>query len=385
MTSHQSKVAFVSGCNGISGHAIVDHLVRQPESEWSKIIVSSRTPLVHFWSDPRIQFVGVDFMWPHERIVERLAPVCSLVTHVYYTAYAHSKDFKSLPKINVPLFQKFMDAIDAVFPKLQRVLAYTGGKYYGAHLGKLKAPAEESSPRYIDDGDNFYYNQEDYLVEVQQRRKQWQYNVIRPTGIIGFTPHANGMSEALSIAVYFLLCRELSSPAHFPGNEFLWEGVDDKSYAPSIADLAVFASTHDHCANQIFNHANGDVIVWKNFWPKIAQYYGLKAPIPKFDKARGHSSNLIVEFDVQEWARDKKPAWEQVVQKYGGRMDVFDWVSWDHWNWALGRSWSTLLSVNKAREYGWIRFDDTYKTWLDTWTVLENAGILPKPQPLGKK
>jgi hypothetical protein len=88
---------------------------------------------------------------------------------------------------------------------------------------------------------------------------------------------------------------------------------------------------------------------------------------------------------VQEWARDKKPAWEQVVQKYGGRMDVFDWVSWDHWNWALGRSWSTLLSVNKAREYGWIRFDDTYKTWLDTWTVLENAGILPKPQPLGEK
>jgi hypothetical protein len=77
-------------------------------------------------------------MWPHDRIVERLAPVCSLVTHVYYTAYAHSKDFKSLPKINVPLFQKFMDAIDAVFPKLQRVLAYTGGKVGIFHIQVLK-------------------------------------------------------------------------------------------------------------------------------------------------------------------------------------------------------------------------------------------------------
>lgn len=28
------KVAFVSGANGISGHAIVEHLIRQPESEW---------------------------------------------------------------------------------------------------------------------------------------------------------------------------------------------------------------------------------------------------------------------------------------------------------------------------------------------------------------
>lgn len=28
------KVAFVSGANGISGHAIVEHLIRKPESEW---------------------------------------------------------------------------------------------------------------------------------------------------------------------------------------------------------------------------------------------------------------------------------------------------------------------------------------------------------------
>jgi hypothetical protein len=29
-----SKVAFVAGANGISGGAIVDHLVKQPHSEW---------------------------------------------------------------------------------------------------------------------------------------------------------------------------------------------------------------------------------------------------------------------------------------------------------------------------------------------------------------
>lgn len=28
------KVALVTGCNGISGHAIAEHLTKQPDSEW---------------------------------------------------------------------------------------------------------------------------------------------------------------------------------------------------------------------------------------------------------------------------------------------------------------------------------------------------------------
>lgn len=28
------KVAFVTGGNGISGNALVEHLIRQPEHEW---------------------------------------------------------------------------------------------------------------------------------------------------------------------------------------------------------------------------------------------------------------------------------------------------------------------------------------------------------------
>jgi len=28
------KVAFVAGCNGVSGNAIVEFLIRQPKEEW---------------------------------------------------------------------------------------------------------------------------------------------------------------------------------------------------------------------------------------------------------------------------------------------------------------------------------------------------------------
>lgn len=34
MSPLPGKVAFVAGANGISGFAIIEHLVRQPKTEW---------------------------------------------------------------------------------------------------------------------------------------------------------------------------------------------------------------------------------------------------------------------------------------------------------------------------------------------------------------
>lgn len=48
----------------------------------------------------------------------------------------------------------------------------------------------EDMPRYEDHGLNFYYNQEDFMFNLQKQRK-WSYSIIRPNGIIGFTPHSN--------------------------------------------------------------------------------------------------------------------------------------------------------------------------------------------------
>lgn len=66
------------------------------------------------------------------------------------------------------------------------------------------------------------------------------------------------------------------------------------------------------------------------------------------------------------------------MEKYGGKHEVFDWAAWGHLNWGMGRAWSTLLSVNKARKFGWKRHDDTVEAWINTYKVLENAEILPR-------
>lgn len=73
-------------------------------------------------------------MQPVHQNIDKLKSICQNVTHVFYTSYAHSDDFKGLPERNVPLFRGFMDVIDAVCPRLQRVCIYTGGKVQGARI-----------------------------------------------------------------------------------------------------------------------------------------------------------------------------------------------------------------------------------------------------------
>lgn len=87
---------------------------------------------------------------------------------------------------------------------------------------------------------------------------------------------ANGMSEALTVAIYMLICRELGQPAQFPGNEYFWNSIDDNSYAPSLADLTIHATTNDHCKNEDFLHCNGDVFVWKYLWQDVTKYFGVE-------------------------------------------------------------------------------------------------------------
>ena len=80
---------------------------------------------------------------------------------------------------------------------------------------------------------------------------------------------------------------------------------------------------------------------------------------------------------MAEWANDKKDVWNTICDKYGGNKEAFDWGTWDFMDWAVGRAWPCLSSMTKAREFGFTRYDDTFKTWVETFKCFENAGILP--------
>ena len=59
------KVALVTGANGITGSAIAEHLCKNTtEKEWSKIIITSRSPLTLPFKDTRMEFIPLDFSKP---------------------------------------------------------------------------------------------------------------------------------------------------------------------------------------------------------------------------------------------------------------------------------------------------------------------------------
>ncbi|CAG9946906.1 unnamed protein product [Clonostachys rosea f. rosea IK726] len=378
MPLQRGKVAFVTGVNGITGNAIVEHLIREPTSEWSKIVITSRRCVSQaYWQDSRIHFVAIDFLKPVDELIEVMKPVCHDVTHAFFASYVHEADFTKLKEYNVPLFTNFLTATDAVAKdSLQRVCLHTGGKHYGAHLGPTRVPLVETMPRYEDHGENFYYDQEDFMFDLASKRN-WTWNIIRPDAIIGFTPSGNGMSMALTLAIYLLCCRETGEAPIFPGNKLFFQTADDCSYAPSIADMSVWASTHEHTSNEAFNHTNGDVFLWKYFWPQLGQYFGMDIPEQTEWAALGDNEQLANNFSMRDWAKDKKPVWERVVAKYGGSPQAFDWGTWDFVEWGLGKAWSTISSVGKARKFGWQRSDDSFEIYVQTFRAFENAGVLP--------
>lgn len=133
------------------------------------------------------------------------------------------------------------------------------------------------------------------------KRRSWSYNIIRPNAIVGYTPGSkrilipydgrtqcpntkteNGMSEAVTLALYMLVCKEIGQKARFSGNRYFWHCVDDSSYAPSLADMSVWATTEEHTKNEAFNHQNGDVFFWKNLLPKLGDYYGVEVMSHQF-------------------------------------------------------------------------------------------------------
>ena len=275
------KVALVTGANGITGGAIVNYLVTNTTpQEWSRIVVTSRRPLATKYDDPRVSFVSLDLLQDQKTLIDVFKKDASDVTHAYFSAYIHREDFQELNRANTGIFDNFLDALEASCANLANVTLQTGGKYYGCHLAPVFSPCLELQPR-GSDPENFYYHQEDILAE-RQRGKLWTWNVIRPDAIVGFTPHTKGMSIALNLALYFLLCKFENVPCQMPSNKLYFEGYDDMSYAPLIADLTLFASTQPQCVNQAFNCANGDYVSWRWFWARLAAYFGIDVCLSAF-------------------------------------------------------------------------------------------------------
>lgn len=380
LKSMPPKVAFITGANGITGSALIEHLSHNtgPE-EWSRIIATSLSPLKTTVKDERIVFVPIDFTKDPKALVEDMRSVCADVTHAYFSSYVHHDDFEALNQANKSLFENFLDALLATAPKLESCLLQTGGKHYGVHLGPVPSPCREEEPRRETAIGNFYFHQEDYLME-KQRGSRWRWNVIRPEAIIGYTVKPNGMNEALTIALYFMVCKELGVEAKMLTNQIYWEGYDDVSDFRLIADISVWASTHPHAGNEAFNITNGDYFSWKHMWPRLAAYFGASASSEQvFAKPRPEYGQTQLDSSFVDWASDKEGVWNKICDEAGcpGAKATWKAGTWAFQDWVFQRGWSATLSISKAREFGWNGHLDSFKSFKHAFDSFVKLGQIP--------
>lgn len=130
------------------------------------------------------------------------------VDYVFFYGYIHPKGksamdpsmAEALVETNVPIFEKFLQALTLAHIQPKRILLQTGGKTYGGRIGRARTPYIESDPRPDHLSQNFYYPQEEALYKFCQENPGTDWNVVRPSGIIGPVPGA-GMNSFLPFAV----------------------------------------------------------------------------------------------------------------------------------------------------------------------------------------
>jgi hypothetical protein len=308
------------------------------------------------------------------------------------------------------MLENFLAALEitGAVKKLKRVLLVTGGKQYGVHLGEVKNPMLESDPWLKGDQwpPNFYYRQQESLHKFCEKNSHVSWVVTYPNDVIGFAK-GNFMNLATSVGLYAAVTKELGQDLAFPGNEVFYKKFDSFTYSVLHAEFCEWAILEPKCANQAFNMFNGEVESWENMWPRLAARFGMKVKADQFSgpegklaqrnkltdnpplsvianeiglKGRVPPSEVANRISLVKWSQeeDVKKAWERLAEREGLQKDAFEKATWAFLDFVLGRSYDIVMSMSKAREYGWTGYYDTWKALSDVYGELEADKILPK-------
>ncbi len=350
----------IVGALGAVGHSALEHFERLPD--WEVVGMSRRTPEF----PTRASWISADLR-DADDTKEKLAGLRD-VTHIAYTAVYEKADVTrgwsewDHVEINLAMLKNLVESVERGSPGLRHITLMQGTKAYGGHLGPFRQPARESDPRYM--GPNFYYPQMDWLAERQQG-KGWSWTVLRPQIVCGVAL-GSPLNIISAIGVFAAVSREYGIPLRFPGGP---ERIGEATDARLIARAMEWAGTHDSAGNQVFNVTNGDVYIWQNIWPRVAELFGMEsAPPHPFSLARVMPQN--------------KPIWETVVRKYALMPNAYEHVvpSWQFADFLLGygqRPNPHHMSTIKIRRAGFADCVDTEDMFVELLSEMQDRRILP--------
>jgi nucleoside-diphosphate-sugar epimerase len=346
------KKALVAGALGVSGRALVHHLVAG--GDWEVIGLSRRKP--EFKTPAR--YFAVDLL--NRSAVEALD--LGEITHIFYAALQMQGNHFEEIAPNLAMLRQTVEAVERSSTGLRKVVLLEGAKYYGAHLGPYKTPAKETDPRQMPP--NFYYDQEDYLQE-RSSGKSWSWTALRPSCICGFAV-GNPMNMATVIAVYASLCKEMGLPLRYPGSTTAYGVLMEMTDAELLAKAMVWAAKNDCCNGQGFNITNGDFNRWQHVWPRLAEFFNMPYAAPQ-------------RFPLAHFMSDKEPIWDAMVRKHNLLNYSFrDAASWEFGEAVFNLEYDVMSDTTKARRFGFHEAIDTEEMLLRLLAQFQEMRFIPK-------
>lgn len=355
------KKILIVGALGAVGRCVLEHF--ETLEDWQIVGAARRAPDF----PTRADWVQVDL----RDEADSAAKLSELrgITHIAYTAVYEKSDvtrgWSEMDHVttNLAMLQNLVRNVEKNNPGLRHITLLQGTKAYGGHLGPFRQPARESDPRYMPP--NFYYNQMDWIAEEQQG-KDWTWSILRPQIVCGIAI-GSPLNIITAIGVFASISREYGMPLRFPGGV---ERIGEATDARLIARAIEWAATSPNSHNEVFNITNGDVYVWHNVWPKVAELFGMElAPAHPFSLARVMPEN--------------EPVWDAMVAKYGLQPYKYKQIvpSWQFADFLLGygqRPNPHHMSTIKIRQAGFADCVDTEAMFVELLGELQNRKILPR-------
>ena len=294
------------------------------------------------------------------------------VTHVVYAALNEQPNlvqgWRSADNmaLNTRMLAHTLDALGGPGGgQLQHITLLQGTKAYGVHTGRaMRVPAREQDA--LRDHVNFYFDQQD-LVADRAASAGFAWTIFRPQIVLGLAV-GSAMNPVAALGAHAVLRREQGLPLCDPGHPQLLTECTD---ARLIAEAIEWAWGAPQAHGEVFNIANGDVILWQTLFPRLAAHFGmpLGAPAP------------------QRLAQSMPPQaalWRQIAERDGLRvadLDALVGLSWQYADatFASQRPFAVppLVSTIKLRQAGFASCIDTEECILQHLQAMQAQRYLP--------
>lgn len=290
-------------------------------------------------------------------------------THLVYAALNELPDLlqgwrdAANMALNTRMLANTLDALDAA--PLRHVTLLQGTKAYGVHTGRpMRVPAREQDA--LRDHLNFYFDQQD-LVAERAGRAGFRWTVFRPQIVLGVAV-GSAMNPVAALGAYAVLCRELGQPLRYPGHPDLLTECTD---ARLIAQAIEWAWSAPQAHGEVFNIANGDVVLWRSLFERLAAHFDLPlgepAALRMAEAMPGHAA-----------------LWRQLAEREGLRLadlDALLGLSWQYADatFASQRPFAVppIVSTIKLRQAGFAPCIDSEQCIVEHLQAMQALRYLP--------